>query len=253
MSELIDCINNLSAKDIIKSVAKTANGTPFYLQTTGGGVSFLPTDLANLYLWLRSDLGITLNGTDVSLWEDQSTTGYDFDQIVAADQPSYQLAQINGYPSVTFDGVSEFLEGVAGDLDLSTWHIFMVINNFTYALGRNVGNKDYAGNSDPSQITTRDDAAVDAFSFANVTGWHLAEITCVEGATTNAWRDGLASVSNPLGAQTWEFDAMGNYRGGVAFSSGKAVEYIIYSDIKTGSDLTAIKNYIATRYALTIV
>ena len=36
MSELIDCINNLSAKDIIKSIAKTANGTPFYLQTSGG-------------------------------------------------------------------------------------------------------------------------------------------------------------------------------------------------------------------------
>ena len=37
MSELVDCINNLSAKDIIKSVAKTANGTPFYLQTYGLG------------------------------------------------------------------------------------------------------------------------------------------------------------------------------------------------------------------------
>ena len=36
MSELIDCINNLSAKDIIKSIAKTANGTPFYLNTVGG-------------------------------------------------------------------------------------------------------------------------------------------------------------------------------------------------------------------------
>ena len=37
MSELINCINNLSAKDIIKSIAKTANGTPFYLQTLGLG------------------------------------------------------------------------------------------------------------------------------------------------------------------------------------------------------------------------
>ena len=37
MSELIDCINNLSAKDIIKSAAKTANGVPFYLQTSGLG------------------------------------------------------------------------------------------------------------------------------------------------------------------------------------------------------------------------
>ena len=35
MSELVDCINSLSAKDIIKSVAKTANGVPFYIQTNG--------------------------------------------------------------------------------------------------------------------------------------------------------------------------------------------------------------------------
>ena len=37
MSELINCINNLSAKDIIKSIAKTANGTPFYINTVGLG------------------------------------------------------------------------------------------------------------------------------------------------------------------------------------------------------------------------
>jgi len=37
MSELVNCINNLSAKDIIKSIAKTANGVPFYLQTSGLG------------------------------------------------------------------------------------------------------------------------------------------------------------------------------------------------------------------------
>jgi hypothetical protein len=35
MSELVDCIDGLTAKDIIRSIAKTANGTPFYLQTLG--------------------------------------------------------------------------------------------------------------------------------------------------------------------------------------------------------------------------
>ena len=37
MSELTDCTNSLTAKDIIKSIAKTANGVPFYLQTSGAG------------------------------------------------------------------------------------------------------------------------------------------------------------------------------------------------------------------------
>lgn len=37
MSELTDCINNLSAKDIIRAAAKTANGVPFYINTLGLG------------------------------------------------------------------------------------------------------------------------------------------------------------------------------------------------------------------------
>jgi len=48
MSELINCINNLSAKEIIKSIAKTANGTPFYLQTTGLG-GFLCAEYETVY------------------------------------------------------------------------------------------------------------------------------------------------------------------------------------------------------------
>jgi len=48
MSELINCINNLSAKDIIKSIAKTTNGTPFYLQTTGLG-GFLCAEYGTVY------------------------------------------------------------------------------------------------------------------------------------------------------------------------------------------------------------
>lgn len=35
MSELVDCTDSLSAKDIIRRVSKTANGTPFYINTLG--------------------------------------------------------------------------------------------------------------------------------------------------------------------------------------------------------------------------
>jgi len=36
-----------------------------------------PSDIAGLYISLRSDTGITLSGSDITLWEDQSTNGYD--------------------------------------------------------------------------------------------------------------------------------------------------------------------------------
>ena len=35
MSEIIDCADGLTAEDIIRAIAKTANGIPFYLMTSG--------------------------------------------------------------------------------------------------------------------------------------------------------------------------------------------------------------------------
>jgi len=37
MSELVDCIDGLTAEDIIKAAARTDNGTPFYINTLGLG------------------------------------------------------------------------------------------------------------------------------------------------------------------------------------------------------------------------
>jgi len=34
MSELTECIDGLTAEDIIREIAKTANGAPFYLQVS---------------------------------------------------------------------------------------------------------------------------------------------------------------------------------------------------------------------------
>ena len=64
MSELVDCINALSAKDIIKSIAKTANGTPFYLQTDVNetlGVELVKNGTfdAGIVDWAGSGLGVS--------------------------------------------------------------------------------------------------------------------------------------------------------------------------------------------------
>lgn len=255
MSELVDCINNLSAQDIVKSIAKTANGTPFYINTMGLSSGILPTDLSGLVLWLRGDLGITLNGSDVAYWADQGPAGYDFQQLTPANQPSYTVAGLDNNPIVTFIAAnSESMNAVIGDLNESTWHIFGVLNNCQYALGRNVGNKDVWGNVDPSSISWRGDVAAYTFNYPILSGWHLCETTIDEvGAASNSWRDGVASVSNPLGAEACEFDALGKSRNGVAYANGSMAEIIIYDNIKTGDDLQALKDYIASRYiSLTI-
>jgi hypothetical protein len=60
-------------------------------------------------LWLRADLGITLNVGNVSAWADQSGNALDMAQATAANQPLYVASWKNGKPALTFDGTNDVL------------------------------------------------------------------------------------------------------------------------------------------------
>lgn len=73
---------------------------------------FLPTDVAGLVTWLRSDLGVTLNGADVSAWTDTlSGGGRSVVQADAAKQPLFVASGQAGQPYIEFDGIDEYLKG----------------------------------------------------------------------------------------------------------------------------------------------
>ena len=55
--------------------------------TPRGGWS--PSDEANLEAWYQNKVGITLNGSDVSKWNDSSTNSHDMVQATATEQPAY--------------------------------------------------------------------------------------------------------------------------------------------------------------------
>ncbi len=71
---------------------------------SGGANGFNPTTAGTVALWLRADLGITLNGGDVSQWNDQSGNGFNVSQGTAANQPLYTAnnAAFGGMPTVTY-------------------------------------------------------------------------------------------------------------------------------------------------------
>lgn len=98
-------INN---KYAVSDANHTADG--IHVTTAGGAqlgyamwgtLDFAATDLASLNLHLRGDLGITLNGSDVSQWDDQSGNSRNYAQGTAALQPAYNASGINGQPSLT--------------------------------------------------------------------------------------------------------------------------------------------------------
>jgi len=65
-----------------------------------------PAQLTGLALWLDADdaSNITLNGSNVSQWDDKSGNGRNVSQATAAFQPTYLATGFNGKPTLQTDG-----------------------------------------------------------------------------------------------------------------------------------------------------
>lgn len=83
-----------------------ANSTDLFVLVQDCGRStppgYQPTDETGCFLWLRSDLGVTLNSTTVSAWANQGSAGGSFAQSTASKQPGYISSGINGYPALVW-------------------------------------------------------------------------------------------------------------------------------------------------------
>lgn len=71
-----------------------------------------PSDLGvKLVQWLRADMGVTLDGSGVESWDDQSGDDRLFLQLDAAKQPTFGATYIGGRPAIVFDGSDDILDG----------------------------------------------------------------------------------------------------------------------------------------------
>ncbi|MEP0984936.1 T9SS type A sorting domain-containing protein [Ekhidna sp.] len=120
---------------IISSTATMASGTVTTSPTVSGslvtftGVSVTNGDFftlgaddptypgdvsANLALWLDASNGVTLNGSVVSQWSDQSGNGNPASQSDTDAQPTFVSEGLNGNPVFSYDGVDDVIRGSAG-------------------------------------------------------------------------------------------------------------------------------------------
>lgn len=79
---------------------------PFVLSSQSGPAGVGSS--TNNPLWLKADAGTssTVNGTAISLWNDQSGNAINVTQTVAAQQPSFTSNVLNGFPAIQFDDVN---------------------------------------------------------------------------------------------------------------------------------------------------
>jgi hypothetical protein len=100
-----------------------------------GGGTFEPRQLPGCAVWLRSDIGITLVSGAVSRWADQSGNGNDATQGSSGRRPAFDVARINGRPTLFFDpsvAGSEKIMALTSSLSaLSASHAFVVFKLVT--------------------------------------------------------------------------------------------------------------------------
>ena len=97
---------------------------------------FSPTDISGLSLWLKADAGVTLSGSNVTAWADQSGNGR---TVTVSNSPVFSASSINSKPTVDFNGSTQFVNALTPAFVSN--NNFSVIWAFKY-VGDSVNNPD---------------------------------------------------------------------------------------------------------------
>jgi prepilin-type N-terminal cleavage/methylation domain-containing protein len=230
-----------------------------------------PLCISDLKLWLKSDSGVELNGSNVSAWADQSGNGNDAAQATPANQPLLVGDYQNGHAALEFNGIASYLVGttIAG-LSTSSLSFFVVaagesstnssgemlfgVNDYTNGLwiNRYMGNQSFnvlQNSIFANALQTTNNSLPNA-------GWttKLLEHTKNLNTFANVYING-AEINNVNGAsnQTAGFTNANYYVGfnPFAFSDyfkGHIMEMIIYTKFLSETERVQIENYLNAKY-----
>lgn len=234
---------------------------------------FSPDSITGLKLWLDAadSATITLNGSNVSQWNDKSANAFNFDQGTAANQPARTLSGQNGKTVLTFSS-NDFLKNTSINWGASASTLFIVgkednaagtgyQNFFTTGTGA-TGQWGYgiAANSptDNNHIAIFD-IGEGLQRFTNQMTNTNADIMCFTSngisagsVTADLFFNGTADASNPVTRSTTT-SAAGAQLGAAASGSeaynGTICEVIMYDTILSSANRILVQDYLKTKWA----
>ena len=233
--------------------------------------AFSPSDIPNLALWLdASDAStITLNGADVSQWDDKSGNGRNVTQGTPSSQPLYDLAAQNGKNVVNFNGSTEWLLGAAYNFFAQPYTIFVVgkasgqdqdFFGWTQAAVHGVLLEVRAGNAirylhrhQPTGGITDDLLSTANFSYSTETA-----LTFTRDVSDNMeiFMDGT-SRGSLAGVQPFQDNAgqgwsLGRLAAGISarYLNGNIAEFLIYEQTLTVSQRQQVESYLINKWGI---
>ena len=216
-------------------------------------------NISGLQLWLKHDTGITLNGSDVERWDDQSDNGNHANQTIASRRP-----RLDGSKNIVFDGVDDRFDLSVFSVD--TFTIATVIN----PLEPTPSNESVLGASANDFLRVHQGGQTDrVFMKANgvsmdqdtlqsnlPTGTFLLVVTRATGNTDNCKvRVNGVDITDTKNddfddRQSLDIRAIATSGGGLNPFDGYINEVAVYDSALTGADLSNVEANIMSRNGL---
>lgn len=222
------------------------------------------TTPANISVWLRSDSGITLAGSNVSAWTDKGSNANNASNALGTG-PTVITGGVNGYDTVLFNGSSQYLNiSDSATLDLNASgvsFVFMMKVTKSSAGYQGIVTKDatwlasvtstgIVGGLNVSDGSSSDDSTFESTFFND---WKVCVINKADKFYINGAEKGATTVTpaanNAYGVAvgSWYNNATAtrsNYYG------GEIAEIIVYAGQLTTAERQKIEGYIAHRYGV---
>jgi hypothetical protein len=233
-----------------------------YWQGLGG---FLPPQITGNVLWLRADLGITLNGSLVSAWADQSGTGdsnKNCTQATAGNQPTFTAASAsyNNQPAVTFSRTGDNLASGAWATGLAQPCTFMAVGNTTnagasdYFFGAASGNRLELFDSLGASVTLYAGAAAPAAGVGTLNTASVCFAVFNGASATISVRTNTPQATGNCAADSPLQNIMVGNLGasGTQSLSGPLCELAAWSRVLTAAEIATLAGYVTSRYGIAV-
>jgi hypothetical protein len=217
--------------------------------------AFGPMDVALAKLWLRADLGVTLNSGNVATWADQS--GNANDATESTNRPLWVATAQNGQPCVRATSASSHKLILPGPGFGTTMTMFVVASKSSTGSGYITSNDQSFG----AFISNFSGVSFEWFNngdratlSAGATGPHILTVSQKDGTNVSGWFDGGDSTifsgapATALSGRTFTRLFCSGSNG--SFASCDIYEVLFYNQVLAQSDRAKVHAYLKARYAL---
>lgn len=227
------------------------------INAAGALTDFTPLVVAGCKIWLRADLGVTLNGATVSAWANQADAAFlaSVAQAVAANQPTFRASGINGLPDLDFDGANDLLTGASAAPLAQPNSMFVVLQPDAIQDSVVCDSSNALVRHDMILAIASTNLRLDAPTFVLASGPYAGGETFLFGAefdnlTCKLRKNGVVRGTGIGGANALDGLVVGDGAAVSAPFNGKIAEVIVYGSVLSAGDDAAVTAYLLGRYGL---